>query len=329
MFIPYRVDVPMQRWPISNFVIIGRPIIAFLWISLLLAAFPGCEEKPAALTKKGPQNGRSPVAGAPGRSAGPIDAKRRAREHKVVHVFVALCDNKHQGIVPVPAALGNGQDPRNNLYWGAMYGAKTFFRKSPHWAQVTFVRKPNKRFANEPHQAVLDSCVFKSVGLTPPVYVVAEAWDGKHMRPALQAFLLAAAGELPTDVLVNEGEDGRRLLAGGEADLVCFVGHNGLMDVRLSEFPKGSGRGSPECAVVLACKSRDYFVKPLAAARCRPLITTTGLMAPEAYTLDAIIRSWAAGDAAAVTRRKAGAAYAKYQKISQRAAERLFAARGE
>ena len=29
---------------------------------------------------------------------------------KTVHVFVALCDNENQGIVPVPARLGNRTD---------------------------------------------------------------------------------------------------------------------------------------------------------------------------------------------------------------------------
>jgi hypothetical protein len=50
-------------------------------------------------------------------------------ESTVIHVFVALCDNKYQGIVPVPAKIGNGQDPLNNLYWGAAYGIKSFFKK--------------------------------------------------------------------------------------------------------------------------------------------------------------------------------------------------------
>ncbi|HST23582.1 MAG TPA: hypothetical protein VLR90_20895, partial [Blastocatellia bacterium] len=36
---------------------------------------------------------------------------------RVIHVLVALCDNEHQGIVPVPAKIGNGDDPQNNLYW--------------------------------------------------------------------------------------------------------------------------------------------------------------------------------------------------------------------
>ncbi len=252
------------------------------------------------------------------------------RDYKVVHVFVALCDNKYQGIVPVPAALGNGQDPRSNLYWGAMYGVKTFFRRSPHWARLKFEMKPTERPPGEPDGAVLGRCVFKSVGLTPQVYVIAEAWDGRHMKAALMAFLRAAAGSLNATLVTNEDDEsaGHTILAGGRSDMVCFVGHNGLMDTRFSSFPENAG-ANPDCAVVLACKSRDYFAKPLTAAKCRPLITTTGLMAPEAYTLDAIIRSWANGDDAAVTRRKAGAAYAKYQRIGHGAAERLFATQAQ
>ena len=41
-------------------------------------------------------------------------------ETKTIHVLVALCDNKYQKIVPVPQAIGNGQDPKNNLYWGLL-----------------------------------------------------------------------------------------------------------------------------------------------------------------------------------------------------------------
>ena len=52
-------------------------------------------------------------------------AQAQTQRPLVVHVTVALCDNEHQGIVPVPRAIGNGKDPRNNLYWGADYGVKT------------------------------------------------------------------------------------------------------------------------------------------------------------------------------------------------------------
>ena len=49
---------------------------------------------------------------------------------KTIHVYVALCDNKNQGIVPVSKTLGNGQNPTTNLYWGAAYGIRTFFDRS-------------------------------------------------------------------------------------------------------------------------------------------------------------------------------------------------------
>ena len=49
---------------------------------------------------------------------------------RTVHVFVALADNQSQGIIPVPAKLGNGEDPEHNLYWGSAYGVRTFFARS-------------------------------------------------------------------------------------------------------------------------------------------------------------------------------------------------------
>jgi hypothetical protein len=57
---------------------------------------------------------------------------------RVVHVFVALADNEHQGIVPVPAFLGNGDDPGRNLYWGAAFGVRTFFKNAPEWKETLY-----------------------------------------------------------------------------------------------------------------------------------------------------------------------------------------------
>ena len=46
-------------------------------------------------------------------------------EPKTVRIIACLADNRNQGIVPISAQLGNGQDPKNNLYWGALYGVKS------------------------------------------------------------------------------------------------------------------------------------------------------------------------------------------------------------
>ena len=33
---------------------------------------------------------------------------------RIIHIYVALCDNESQGIVPVPKKIGNGNDPDNH-----------------------------------------------------------------------------------------------------------------------------------------------------------------------------------------------------------------------
>lgn len=217
------------------------------------------------------------------------------RTRKLIRVIVALCDNAHQGIVPVPARLGNGQDPASNLYWGAAYGVKTFFRRSEHWAP-----QPAAKPADP---AILDQVAFR--GRVLPVDLIAEAYDGAKMTAAVARFFQEAAS--------------------GDADLVCFVGHNGLMDAPLGVLP-ARGRTNPSGSVVLACKSRAYFAEPLRRVGCPPLVTTSGFMAPEAYSLDALMRSWAAGGDASAMALQAGLAYARYQKCSESAARKLFVA---
>ena len=251
----------------------------------------------------------------------PSLAPRAPRTFKVVHVFVCLCDNANQGIVRVPNALGNGQDPKNNLYWGAMYGTKTFLSRSSHWRTVPAGGLTITRDETDA-AAVLDRAVFESTG-GPKTYILAEAYDGAHMALALRRFIAASAGTLQRTVAAASGADGITIQAGGKADLVCFVGHNGLMDAPLPIEPKPADE-RPAGAVVLACKSRDYFSGPLKAAKCPPLILTTGFMAPEAYTLEAVIRAWAAGRPADAIHLSAAEAYAKYQRCHLSAARRLF-----
>jgi hypothetical protein len=240
------------------------------------------------------------------------------RDRRVVHVFVALCDNAHQGIVPVPAALGNGQDPQTNLYWGAQYGVQTFLRHSLHWQPVELA-------ATAFPKHVLAQAVFRHTASDPAVLLFAQAFDGAYMKDALEQFLRAAAGQLNATFEIQQG--GKRVVVpvGGASDLVCFVGHNGLMDMQLDEPPKYAGGNQPRSAVVLACQSRRYFLDPLKAAHCEPLLTTTGLMAPEAYTLEAAVRTWAAGRDSQAVREAAAQTYAEHQKCSLKAAQRLFA----
>ena len=156
------------------------------------------------------------------------------------------------------------------------------------------------------------------------LYLVAEAWDGKQIKPAINRFLELTAGRQKEKIMLQTAAGKVPLRAGGAAHLVAYIGHNGLMDFSIASAPKQAPGAPPRSSIVLACKSRSYFRDKLERGGSQPLLLTTGLMCPEAYTLDAALCAWFAGETAAQTRQRA-AAYAKYQKCSLRAAQRLFA----
>lgn len=283
-----------------------------VWVGAVLALFAACAGCGGG---RGPESRESeavrPVPAVP--EAAPV---RPARDYRLVHVFVALCDNRNQGIVPVPAHLGNGQDPAGNLYWGAAYGVRTFFARSRDWEELPLAGAPRR-------PEILARALFRSRGSGPAVRVLAEAYDGAKMEAALADFLSAAAGRLGAEGRAGvRGEES--VAAGGLSDLVSFVGHNGLMDRPLAELPKAGPGARPAAAVVLACKSQSYFAKPLEAAGCPALVVTTGLMSPEAYTLEAVVVGWAAGESPGQVRGRAADAYARYQKCGRAAAGKLF-----
>src|SRR5215213_11047777 len=228
---------------------------------------------------------------------------------KVIHVLVALCDNENQGIVPVPAFLGNGEDTVKNLYWGAAFGVKTFFSRSANWQKLGEI--------NNPKENVLQRIVFKHKRQN--VYLVADAYRGSRMRETVDDFFAAVAGARRENV--TAGDVTLQIL--GTANLVAFVGHNGLMDFDLENQPAKKDDDA-RAAVVLACASRNYFSAPLRKTSASPLLWTSNLMAPEAYILHDALEGWTRGETDEQVRTRAAAAYAKYQKISLNAARNLL-----
>lgn len=242
--------------------------------------------------------------GAPSPSVEPMLNKGR-----VIHVIVALCDNENQGIVPVPAHLGNGTDPKGNLYWGAAYGVRSFFTKSSDWEKSAEILNPKAD--------ILERIIFSH--RTEDVLLVADAYRGDRIRAALVDYLAAVSGSLKVNVEFGE----RPVQIYGGADLVAFVGHNGLMDFEIAEtFPSADDRKRD--AIVLACASKRYFRDKLKDANANPLLWTTNLMAPEAYILHDALEGWIRNEDDDKVRFRAAKAYSKYQRISLAAAEGLL-----
>jgi len=238
----------------------------------------------------------------------------------VVHVVVALCDNVNQGIVPVPKALGNGQDPKSNLYWGALYGVRTHLPRSANWTRLDILRPADTRIL----ERVVMYAEVNRDQLAVPVYIVADAWDGAKIREAMITYLEMTAGRASETVTVKRHSETHALQAGGASHVVVYVGHNGLMDFRL-ETPSPASKESPaKSAIILACASKSHFVDHLHTTGAHPLLLTTGLMAPEAYTLDSALRSWIAKGTTAAAIEGAARAYNRYQKCGVGPARRLF-----
>lgn len=236
------------------------------------------------------------------------DAFSGEEDGKTIHVFVALCDNKYQGITPVSASLGNGQNHNSNLYWGALYGVRAFFKRSGEWKLIATRRASG---------VILESLIFKHN--TENYYLIADAYDGRYIKQCTLDFLNSICGNQKDTLTLGN----KTLGTGGNASLLAYVGHDGLMDFQLSETFVNTDEIKRD-VIILACYSKRYFSPHLESANVNPLLWTTNLMAPEAYTLHDAITGYVIGETNEDVRERAAAAYAKYQKCSLNAAKGLL-----
>ncbi|MBB5034791.1 hypothetical protein [Prosthecobacter vanneervenii] len=210
-----------------------------------------------------------------------------------VHVFVALADNATQGISPVPAKIGNGDDAESNLYWGASEGFRSIFARSKSW-------RLEKAEAN-PTLQILDRRIYRNAA--KDCTLVAEAWRGKNIHQCLEAFFNS--------------------LRDRKCDLTAFIGHNGLMDEPVAVSVLGA-EAPPTDAIILCCVSGSYFKPHLAALKTRPVLTTEQLMYPGAFVLRDALDVWLSKGTLSEIRMSAARAYAANQGISVKAAAGVF-----
>ncbi|MFT3946372.1 MAG: hypothetical protein QM763_05295 [Agriterribacter sp.] len=227
-----------------------------------------------------------------------------------IHIIVALCDNKYQGIVKVASALGDGQQPATNLYWGAAYGIKTFFsQKQSDW-KLVYTQKSVS-------DTILERSIFKHK--TKPAYLMADAYNGRYIKTAMESMLEYASGDKSISARIAD----QQVLFGGASDIIGYTGHDGLMDFSIDKAFKKKNNNVRN-AIMLACYSKQYFTDHLKNTGATPLLWSTGLMAPEAYILyDALSARLNNKDESNV-REAAAKAYATYQKCSVEAARRLL-----
>lgn len=226
-----------------------------------------------------------------------------------IHVMVALCDNEFQGIVPVPPKIGNGKDPDNNLYWGCGYGVRTYFQKSEEWEFLKSQKLDSIK---------LERLIFRHLE-RDDYYLVADAYNGEYIATCTQDFLYACAGQEKDTLHIG----GKIIGIQGNAKLLSYIGHDGLMEFSLDEKFKNVDGKKRDC-IILACISQKYFAPYLKPTKANPLVWTTGLMCPEAYTLHDALAAYIRNEPPETIRKKAALAYHKYQKCGENAALNLL-----
>jgi hypothetical protein len=186
---------------------------------------------------------------------------------------------------------------------------KTFLKKQTDWQLVQVI--------DTPRTDILQRLLFKS--RSADAFLIADAYDGAYIRQTVMDFLNYAAGFEKQAIEMNSDT----IEFGGAANLLCYVGHDGLMDFSLESRQVQADLNKRE-TVILSCYSKHYFGPHLRNTGATPLIWTNGLMCPEAYTLDAIIDSWLRNDPPATVKENAAQTYNLYQKCGIKGARNLF-----
>jgi len=208
----------------------------------------------------------------------------------------------------VSAALGDGQNLNTNLYWGALYGIRTYFKNSNEWKSLASRKEKG---------IILERLIFKHAEKN--YFLIADAYDGKYIKQCTLDFLNSGSGNQKDTMKIN----GKTIGTGGNASLLAYIGHDGLMDFQLSETFVNTDNIRRDM-IILACYSKKYFTPVLEQANVNMLVWTTNLMAPEAYTLHDALTGYVNGETNEEIRERAAAAYSKYQKCSLNAAKGLL-----
>lgn len=232
-----------------------------------------------------------------------VDASDK-NDYKTIHVYVALCDNDNQGIIPVPDLLGNGNDPANNLYWGALYGVRTYFNDSHKWKLL-------ETRNNVKNDTILQRCIFFHED--QKAYLIADAYKGDKIKQCITDFVNSAHGHKRDSINIVKSSDTLLLYCGGYSDLIAYVGHDGLMEFNI-QYLNATDITHCRDAIILACASKLFFSDYIKNSSTYPLLWTSGLMAPEAYTLKAAIDGWLLGETNEEIKFRAAIAYNNYQK---------------
>lgn len=234
----------------------------------------------------------------------------RRQQVVTVTIHVGLFDRDTAG-----RNYADGDDPRTNLYWGALFGVDTHFPNAAGWRRAHRDAGSGNIVARSVfHKRAAPSEHWMALGVSEPfdIYVLACAWRHDHLIEAMeQPIREAICGEI-TKIDV----DGRTVYFGGASALVGYVGQNHMRDEYWNPLAQLEGcRLSRRVGVFyIAPFSAAGLHVPLIETGLYPVLFTRNQITPEAYIIDGILDALIVGDFDQGFIDSAASQYARYQK---------------
>lgn len=244
----------------------------------------------------------------------------RAGKPMVVTVYVALCDNDSQGIIPVRnRSICDGDHPMQNMYWAGK-NALAGMAKKQRWKKVSRVEDPDGTLMVEQiwEKWAHPGPGLRAAGVDEPfkIYVIGRAYRGNKIHNAFVDYLRA----VHNDDALSMDLDGTTISYGGAGHVVGYVGHDYMMDVEpgsaaLREIVDAT-RGDSSSAkgvFALACAG-DSWIRPfISRENVYVMALNVYLAFPNAWTIDGILDGIADRGDGADIHRSAAKGFAKGQ----------------
>lgn len=235
-----------------------------------------------------------------------------------VHVYVALCDNDAQGIVPVKnASICDGDTPERNLYWRTGGGIASYAR-AQRYRELEYTVLPDGPIAIRARYAkeLAAGGALRARGITRvPVELTALAYRGARIDRAMFDFVAAVHGTGPPN-------------AGDPPHVIGYIGHDYFLDaydpLELARARSGQSRVQ-QAVFALSCLGQRYIRPVIERPNAHVLVLNRGLTYPGAWTVGGLLTGLARGDSHAGIHRLAARAFADGMKKPYSTMLRAFA----
>lgn len=234
-----------------------------------------------------------------------------------VTVYVALCDNDSQGIVPVKnRSICDGEQPEKNIYWRIDGGIAGVLR-GQRYRELEYSRLDTGPIAIRARygKTFAAGAALRARGVARvPVEITALAYRGAHIGDAMFDFV-RAVHRPPSD-------------SASAPHVLGYIGHNYFLDpYDARELARAkAGKSTLEQAVfALSCLGDDSIRPEITRPNAHLLVLNRGLTYPGAWTLGGLLEGLALGEDPAGIHRLATHRFAEGRKKPPGSMRRVFA----